>query len=86
MKMGHRSHPWKWFRNSTVWDFDLFHNWLSNGGNGSKWVRSELNVHHGKCRGKNMKGKVCDVTDVKMEKSDPKLFWRSPSQCSIVWS
>ena len=30
---------------------------------------------------KNMEGKVCDVTDGKMEKSDPKVFWRSPSQC-----
>ena len=30
---------------------------------------------------KNMKGKLCDVTDGKMEKSDPKVFWESPSQC-----
>ena len=28
----------------------------------------------------NMEGKVCDVTDGKMEKSDPKVFWESPSQ------
>ena len=31
---------------------------------------------------KNMEGKVCDVTDGKMEKNDPKvLFWEIPSQC-----
>ena len=52
LKMGHRSHPWKWFRNSTVWVSNIFHDWLSNGGNGSKWVRSELNAHHGKWHGK----------------------------------
>ena len=30
---------------------------------------------------KNMEGKVCDVIDGKMEKSDPKVFWESHSQC-----
>ena len=29
----------------------------------------------------NMEGKVCDVTDGKMEKTNPKVFWESPSQC-----
>ena len=28
-----------------------------------------------------MEGKLCDVTNGKMEKSDPKVFWESPSQC-----
>ena len=28
-----------------------------------------------------MEGKLCDVIDGKMEKSDPKVFWRSPPQC-----
>ena len=27
---------------------------------------------------KNMEGKVCDMTDGKMAKSDPKVFWESP--------
>ena len=28
----------------------------------------------------NMEGKVCDMNYGKMEKSDPKVFWESPSQ------
>ena len=28
-----------------------------------------------------MEGKLCDVIDGKMAKSDPKVFWESPSQC-----
>ena len=52
LKMSHCSLSCKWFCKSMVWVTNLFHNWLLNGGNGSKWVRVEIKVHRGKWHGK----------------------------------